>query len=136
MPDEKWASDLGLILAGSEDDPDGDRLSNLHEYALGGDPRVVSTTFADGSPLGTSFEVIDGEFVLSHPLRSNGQLTGIDYVMEFSRDLEAWSENPPPAATTALEAHVPPVPGFQKRVLRWPDDGLDYFVRLRITLTP
>ena len=56
--------------------------------------------------------------------------------MEFSRDLEAWSENPPPAATTAFEAHVPPVPGFQKRVLRWPDDGLDYFVRLRITLTP
>ncbi|MCH2065069.1 MAG: hypothetical protein MK194_15245, partial [Roseibacillus sp.] len=115
-------------------DPDGDGLTNLMEYALGGDPRVGSTLFADGSLLGAGLEVIDEVAVVRHPERSDREERGLDYVVEFSRDLENWSTEPPAGAPSSLSPHNPPVAGFQQHVIRWPATERD-FIRLRVILT-
>ena len=53
------------------------------------------TFFADGSLLAADLEVIDGVAVLRHPERTDKEMRGLDYVVEFSRDLENWSVDPP-----------------------------------------
>ena len=94
---------------------------------------VDAAIFADGSLLGAGFEVIDGVAVVRHPERSDRDERGLDYVVEFSRDLENWSTEPPAGATSSLNFHNPPFAGFQQRVIRWPttDRG---FIRLRAIL--
>ena len=71
--------------------------------------------------------------VVRHPERTDKDVRGLDYVVEFSQDLENWSVDPPAGATSSLGAHPPPVAGFQQRVIRWPATGRD-FIRLRVTL--
>ena len=124
---------LQSTLWGWDADPDGDGITNLLEYALGGDPQVASSLFADGSLLGAGLEVVDGVTVLRHPQRTDKEVRGLDYVVEFSQDLENWSVDPPAGATSSLGSHTPPVAGFQQRVIRWPATARD-FIRLRVIL--
>jgi hypothetical protein len=124
---------LQATLWGWDADPDGDGIANLLEYALGGNPRVASSLFADDSLLGAGLEVVGGVAVLRHPERTDKEVRGLDYVVEFSWDLENWSIDPPAGATSSLGAHTPPVAGFRQRVIRWPATGRD-FIRLRVTL--
>ena len=78
--------------------------------------------------------MIDGVAVLRYPQRTDKDVRGLDYVVEFSQGLENWSVDPPTGATSSLGAHTPPVAGFRQRVIRWPATGRD-FIRLRVTLT-
>ena len=126
-------SALQATLWGWDADPDRDGIANLLEYALGGDPQVASSLFADGSLLGVDLQVIDGMAVLRHPERTDKGGRGLTYVVEFSWDLKNWSVDSPAGATSSLGAHTPPVAGFRQRVIRWPATLRD-FIRLRVTL--
>jgi hypothetical protein len=115
---------LEATLWGWAADPDGDGIANLMEYALGGDPRVAFTRFADGSPLGISFEVNNGVAVMRHPERTDKEARGLDYVVEFFSDnLREWSTGLPIGASTGLVEFDPPVEGFARRVTQWPATG-------------
>lgn len=84
-----WAAGFGLTnspAADPETDYDGDRLSNLDEYGLGGNP----TNFADTgySPLTSS--AADGGtnwFYYVYPERNDAALAGLNYSLETDDDL-------------------------------------------------
>ncbi len=109
---------------GWDADPDGDGLSNLIEYAIG------------GLPLNTYnrelLEISDGRVVMHFPQRSDAAARGLNYVVEFSRDLENWSDVPPLGASDVLHEYRPPVDGFQVRVIDWPANETRCFARLRV----
>ena len=114
---------LQASLWGWDADPDGDGIANLLEYALGGDPQSANWQFADGSPLGIQLEVNDGVALMRHPERTDKDVRGLDYVVEFSGDLGSWSQQLPAGVSTGLIDFDPPVEGFARRVTQWPATG-------------
>lgn len=128
---------LEATLWGWEADPDGDGLANLMEYALGGDPQVASTQFADGSLMGAELEIVDGLAIVRHPERSDAYKRGLNYELEFSNDLENWSTIPPAGFVPVRPSdYTPDVVGFQQSAWRWNATPGRHFVRLRVSLTP
>lgn len=81
---------------GTEADPDGDGLSNLLEYALGGDPATANSEIAP--LLGT--ETVGESTYLSIAFTKNANAQGIDYVVEASSDLVTWESA---GSTTVVE---------------------------------
>lgn len=81
---------------GTEADPDGDGLSNLLEYALGGDPATANNEIAP--LLGT--ETVGESAYLSIAFTKNADAQGIDYVVEVSSDLVTWEST---GSTTVVE---------------------------------
>ena len=75
--------DLSEGERGPEDDPDGDGISNLLEYALGGNPTVANR---DLLPF-VGVESVGGDEHLSIEYSKNASAVGIDYVVEVSEDL-------------------------------------------------
>ncbi len=130
----EWSKDLAE--AGLEDDPDGDGLPNLLEYALGGDPESASPQLAPGVPLRPVVTVSGGEVTVTYPERGDGELRGISYIVEVSDSLAAgsWTSELPEGAVSATGSWMPVVPGFVKREITWPADGPRRFVRLRVEL--
>lgn len=78
--------DVPADQRGTEDDPDGDGVSNLLEYALGGDPAVASR---DIVPV-TGVEAAGEDQYLSIAYSKRDTAEGIDYVVEVSGDLVTW----------------------------------------------
>ena len=72
-----WAAANGV--AGSNEDPDGDQLSNLLEFAMGTDPRSYTDQPAYSLSNGT----------ITFPLHTGRQ--GVQLVFEISSNLEDWS---------------------------------------------
>jgi len=128
----EWAA--GLSEAGEQDDPDGDGLWNLLEYAFGGDPEDGLNQDANGDPLLPRLRP-DGPMVeLVFSEREDKVLRGLQYVVEFSTDLVGWTPTGPAGVTSATGPHSPAIPGFVQRTLRWPDDGALRFVRVGVLL--
>ncbi|HLS28561.1 MAG TPA: hypothetical protein VK041_07910 [Opitutales bacterium] len=85
-----WIASFGIpeALQGPEDDPDGDGLSNLLEYAIGGNPSV-----ADSSTRGPaqSRETIGDTEYLTLSVSKNPDATDVNLEFETSSDLAAWT---------------------------------------------
>ena len=118
------AEQLQSGLAGPQDDPDGDSLVNLMEYALGTEPRT--STAGAAQPLPGLAAVGPDRFLTltwSRPVRA----LDLTYTARFSPDLVTWSENSvmvgsPVPSTDGMETvrfrgtakASPQVPGFSR----------------------
>lgn len=129
-----WAA--GLAQPGQTADPDADALENLFEYALGGDPESGSMLLPGDHPLRPQLAESGGTVFFSFPERDDALLRGLSYVVETSTDLESpsWSATLPPGNATTTAPFAPDVPGFLKRTVTWPADGLQRFVRVKVEL--
>lgn len=113
QPYEKWVSDLGMGDAAVNDDPDGDGMSNLLEYAFGMNPALASANYTSygnevtpGLPLPlvqtTTPNNVDFSAVFTR--RKNWEIEGLSYTLEASADLTHW-ENVDEAPTVILSGN-------------------------------
>lgn len=115
-----WASSLPEGQNGREDDPDGDGISNLMEYALGLDPMVGDV---QNLPQG----VVEGDY-LTLAVTKNEEAIGVEYVVEVSSDLMNWEAGS--EFTTELESSATMLKVRDNAI--W--SGADRrFIRLRVT---
>lgn len=106
------------ILAGEadrDDDPDGDGLDNLAEYALGGDP------WAYTAPPALQLEETHMALVFTRPKG----LTDVIYYAERTSDFSGWS-----AVTLEVIAETAESETVRARVPR-PESGTDLYLRMR-----
>lgn len=90
------------------DNPDGDNLTNLQEYAFGLDPTHAATpslTYSDGgsvSQAGTPIiESTSTNYKAVFVRRKDHAIVGLIYTVEFSADLELWTtDNTTPTRLT------------------------------------
>lgn len=129
-----WAANLTDPAPAA--DPDGDGISNLLEYAFGGDPNTPSHTRPSGQPLLPTLTPHDGEFHLAFFVRSDASIRGLNYPPQFSTTLESndWSTEHPPG-TAVLDAPSNPAnPDWLLRTLVIPQSQPTLFVRIRVHL--
>jgi hypothetical protein len=129
-----WSA--GLADAGQSSDPDGDGVSNLIEYALGGDPSTDSLTLPSGQPLLPQIALTEeGNLDFSFPERTDAADRGLSYVVETSTDLLSWSTTLPVGNASSTVAFDPAIDGFTLQHWTWPlDFSPVFFVRLRVEL--
>jgi|GEM_PF-1437591 len=84
-------------LTGPNDDPDGDGVVNLLEYALGGSPGPAD---AGRLPVAATHQTAPGESYLSLSIRRNANAKDVGYIVEVSGDLVTWTGGA--SATTVL----------------------------------
>ncbi|MCC6355240.1 MAG: hypothetical protein IT577_15215 [Verrucomicrobiae bacterium] len=106
------------------DDPDGDGLPNLMEFALSMDPLQ-----RDGGMVTGGEPVIGdaGEPALRFTVRRNGVNDSVDYVVEISEDLVGWRFDPALLTTVRDDGDALVVD-----VAMGPDDPVARFARLRV----
>lgn len=127
-----WSS--GLAQPATGDDPDGDGRTNLVEYAFGSSPTSGSTALTPNVHAGTVITTGGGTSTLRFPVRSDSQLRGLSYVLEFSNDLVNWTAPEPVGTTATFSAYSPVVTGFTQRTVTFPANESRKFVRVRVTL--
>ncbi|MDB6077098.1 MAG: hypothetical protein JWO82_845 [Akkermansiaceae bacterium] len=131
-----WAQ--GLTAAGQADDPDGDGVVNLLEYALGGDPAVSSPSLPGGQGrLLPQVVTADGSSIdFSYPERTDATARGLSYRVEISSTLlpDSWTTVLPDGNTSTTAPFDPVLGGFQLRQVTWPVGTGTLFVRLRVEL--
>lgn len=132
----QWSQ--GLAQPGQADDPDGDGLENLLEYAFGSDPQSGFTSFPGGEASRPRISVAAGIVTFSYPERVNANLLGLSYVPETTPDLAPgpWPLSLPVGNATTTQPFSPAVPGFVKRVITWPLDTPVKGARVRVTQAP
>lgn len=84
-------------LTGATDDPDGDGVPNLLEYALGGG---VGGHDASRLPVAGTYTPGPGEEYLSLTINRDPAVQDVNFIVEVSGDLTTWTSGP--AATTVL----------------------------------
>lgn len=123
-PFEEWLAQFELPAGqrGPGDDPDGDGITNLMEYALeGGDPAAPDTSILSAPALVTD----GGESYLALAVTLNGSGQGLDFIIEVSADLVTWNSGEGhttviPSATTVLAVRDNvPVTAATRRFIRF-----------------
>lgn len=127
-----WSA--GLAQPGTGDDPDGDGRTNLVEYAFGSSPTSGANTLSGSVVAGTVITTSGGTSTLKFPVRSDSQVRGLTYVLEFSNNLTSWTEPQPIGTTTSFADYSPAISGFKNRVVTFPANEARKFVRVRVTL--
>jgi hypothetical protein len=129
---DSWSQ--GLAQTGEDDDPDGDGWVNLLEYAFGSSGASGSFALPGGIAVRPAMVNEGGTVSLAYPERVHAGLLGLTYQVELSTDMDTdpWSTTLPAGAVSTTQPYVPAVPGFVKRTLSWPADGLRRFARVRV----
>ena len=127
-----WSA--GLAQPGTGDDPDGDGKTNLVEYAFGSSPTSGANTLSGSVVAGTVITTSGGIATLKFPVRSDSQVRGLSYVLEFSNNLTSWTEPQPIGTTASFASYSPAISGFKNRVVTFPVNEARKFVRVRVTL--
>lgn len=130
-----WAQGQGLAQPGQNDDPDGDGLVNLLEYAFGGAPLSGANTLSNGSPLRPELSRTGDTVTLSYPERKDAALLGISYQIETSEIMDSpqWSTVLPAGAVSTTVEYQPAIPGFTKRVVTWSTPWFTCAARVRVS---
>ena len=148
---DSWAAAMGLTVGvndGKLQDPDGDGVSNLMEYALGGNP--LSAT--DNGVSSGNVQTVDGSPALVQTIAAragavfasgtNGSMDatidGIVYRIEGSLNLDAWTDTI--SEITPITGGLPAVPaGYEYHTFRsggpFASTASD-FIRLNVTEAP
>ncbi len=128
-----WAA--GLPDAATGGDPDQDGVTNLLEYAFGGDPATASLSSAAGGLLLPVVSMEGGRAVARFPVRDDAAARGLTYAVEFSADLStgSWTTTPPAGLSEDSSPFSPSVVGFQRRSISWDASGR-LFCRVKVTL--
>jgi hypothetical protein len=129
-----WAA--GIADKSPTADPDDDGISNLLEYAFGGDPAVNSQTSASGAGMVPLLAVQSARAAMSFPLRDDAEHRGLSYVTEFSTSLASgsWSATPPAGYTSQDVAFAPAVAGYLLRTVAFDANSPSGFCRVRVEL--
>ncbi|RYD40293.1 MAG: hypothetical protein EOP85_14510, partial [Verrucomicrobiaceae bacterium] len=95
----EWrAVHLGSTGNGAMDDPDGDSVPNLMEYALNRNPLA-----AEQGPLVSQDTVMaNGQTHLALTYDRPKEITDVRWIVEVSSDLSSWSSGNPATATTSI----------------------------------
>ncbi|TVR50394.1 MAG: hypothetical protein EA425_10085 [Puniceicoccaceae bacterium] len=117
-------------------DPDGDGISNLLEFVLGGNPtvpdRAILGSLASWSP--TTAESTDGQFSFTFSRRAVS-IPQVELIFQHSSDLITWSDiaiDPPGSAAPGLVTLGPIVGGMQPVTITLPASSAPgLFVRLK-----
>lgn len=129
-----WASNLPDPSING--DPDADGVSNLLEYAFGGNGAVSSQRSESGGWLLPQISRDQSTISIQFPVREDAAQRGLSYVPEFSTDLSSGSWNAVSAPVTDVSSPFdPPVAGFLMRTVTWNRTETKQFVRVRISLT-
>lgn len=124
----------GLASTGTGDDPDSDGATNLIEYAFGSNAASGSNFLSPGVAAGSVLSVSGATATLKFPVRSDSQIRGLSYVVEFSSDLAGWTTSQPPGTSGSFAAYSPAISGFKQRIITFPANQARRFVRVRVTL--
>lgn len=129
----EWSAPLAQPATNA--DPDSDGRTNLIEYAFGGDPSAGTNLIAPGVQAGTAIMIASGTASLKFPVRSDSQVRGLTYLIEWSDNLTTWSTTAPGGASApSYQAYAPAVSGFKESLVTFPANAARKFARVRVTL--
>ncbi|HEY8962018.1 MAG TPA: hypothetical protein VIM57_07400, partial [Luteolibacter sp.] len=135
-PQPTFASwSVGLSQSGLTDDPDGDGVPNVREYAFGSDPSSGSSVSASGVVAMPVLSQSGASVLLRFPVRSDSFGRGLWYRPEYSLTLDNdWTETAPAGTTISFAEYSPAVPGFVEETVAIPSTGVNRFARVKVTL--
>jgi len=87
-----WAEENLYAGAQATDDFDGDRITNMEEWAYGTDPSVTETGAGAAQPLASKSIPLRGENRMQVSFTRNLAAYGLSVKVEASRDLKSWTE--------------------------------------------
>jgi len=127
-----WSA--GLSEGDLSDDPDRDGISNLQEYAFGGDPEEPGLSSpGDGEALLPTVEMLEDGLVFNHLQRTDAAARALSYLVEVSPDLSdgSWETLEPSAGQIET---TPAGDGFERIRIRLDETAGAGFYRLRVEL--
>jgi hypothetical protein len=127
-----WSA--GLARAGTTADSDGDTISNLQEYAFGGNPEISSVVQeGNGEVLLPFLESDSGGRVFTFLRRTDASERALTYVVETSPDLseESWETF---SGEMTADSPILLGNGFERVRVEFPDSDNDCFFRLKVSL--